>query len=1418
MKARRILLTVSLLLLTLTSFATGAGKYAWSDSVATQALNPTELSLQGVLDSLGYSINVATDAISMPIFTVPAGLTRLATTLKYVGASSGSGVGLYPAGSSTTPTELFAPGTTAPASTNVTLSESAQIGLYLGPTLYDDTWYSEPVLNWDAFDHIKVFPAGANAYVLCWEDLPDGGDQDFNDLILELCFTNPDALQLSFTGETFYLFCTEDFVCFDVIATGGTGMLTLSLVEDGVPTVVATGYSPLSYQHCFLPWPVDSIHTFSFQVEDEAAEIVQDSFAIEIKMQSRPVLTVDPAYIDTMICDIDSICFDVVSATDADGDDIVFSLLEGEGVIDSITGEICFLPDAVDSADYLFVVQAADSCCESFMGPPLAPSGCQRDTVIVTVKIAPRAEISTIDDTTIFLCIPQEICFDVTAAIDGVPTEVFQDCGTGMLANNQLCFTPDTAGIYFFCFYATDFCGTVRDTVAVTVILNEPPVAFAGDDTTFHCATGEVCWPAYCSDVDGNLTSCQLVAGSGVYGDSTICFTPPGTGIYQFVLEAIDSCGATHRDTVVVEITTGNPPIAFVGDSTSALCDPQQICIPAWCDDPDNDLVSCVLLTAPVGASFDGSQICYTPDSSGTYMFVLQATDACGGSDTDTGYIIVEINTGPQVNPGGGIFVLCEPDTICVPANVFDPDGDHTVTSEMGQVFNNNLICLYSGDQEGSQQFVFDVIATDTCSHADTAQYIIDLTLNMIPVIEPPILEPDTVCETVELCFDMDAIDSVMVDLVWNLLSGIGSIDAVTGEVCFTPDTSGTYTWLVTVVDSCGVADTALIEWPIYIIPPPTPVITPADGDTQVCYGVAVGEVCVDVTYDDTQAVTDITVTPSHPSIAWSFNWGGGVGELCFTPLVDQTETYSFTFELTDICNIVAASVYNHTVTFIDCDSSTCLTLEIEQTECVVLGSIVTVDFTISEDWMPIGGYDLLITYDVTGFTFLSASIGPAISGWEYFTYREVPFSGCGGTCPAGLVRLVSIADINNGANHPPPEQFLPDGVVATMSFRVTSNTSFAGLVYPVKFYWLDCGDNGFSTVSGDTFLVDRIIYDPEMVVWDEMDEINYPETNRLPGVGVPDSCLVGDKVKPLRCITFYNGSICIVHNDSIDARGDINLNGLAYEIADAVLFTNYFLRGITVFTISVHGQIAATDINNDGLTLTIGDLIYLLRIITGDALPVPKLSPYSEQAELVVVHDGSATRLATSSTSDLGGVFLKIRLGDAAATEVVKSLTIDEMGFDCAVNGDMLHVVIYSDKQGAAIPAGRTDLFTIANGIDCEIVHAEAAGYYGNMISLKVESPSLPSGFQLSQNYPNPFNPETEISLSLPQPSDWSLTIYNVNGQVVKRFEGTSAAGEVHVYWDATDDCGRPVATGIYFYRMDAGDFTDTKKMLLVK
>ena len=99
-----------------------------------------------------------------------------------------------------------------------------------------------------------------------------------------------------------------------------------------------------------------------------------------------------------------------------------------------------------------------------------------------------------------------------------------------------------------------------------------------------------------------------------------------------------------------------------------------------------------------------------------------------------------------------------------------------------------------------------------------------------------------------------------------------------------------------------------------------------------------------------------------------------------------------------------------------------------------------------------------------------------------------------------------------------------------------------------------------------------------------------------------------------------------------------------------------------------------------------------------------------------------------------------------------------------------------------------------------------------------------IPEETALLRNYPNPFNPETWIPYQLAEPAEVTLTIYDMNGQLVRRLGlGHQAAGMYQsrsraAYWDGRNQLGEPVASGLYFYTLTAAEFSATRRMLILK
>ncbi len=123
--------------------------------------------------------------------------------------------------------------------------------------------------------------------------------------------------------------------------------------------------------------------------------------------------------------------------------------------------------------------------------------------------------------------------------------------------------------------------------------------------------------------------------------------------------------------------------------------------------------------------------------------------------------------------------------------------------------------------------------------------------------------------------------------------------------------------------------------------------------------------------------------------------------------------------------------------------------------------------------------------------------------------------------------------------------------------------------------------------------------------------------------------------------------------------------------------------------------------------------------------------------------------------------------------------------------------------------------LFTQANkGGTSPVVSAYIGRYFGGTSSTEDPTDKPRASFRLAQNYPNPFNPTTTIGYDLPSASQVSLKVYDVVGREVATLVNEAQAAGEHT---ATFN-GANLASGIYFYRLQAGNFVQTRKMLLVK
>ncbi len=209
---------------------------------------------------------------------------------------------------------------------------------------------------------------------------------------------------------------------------------------------------------------------------------------------------------------------------------------------------------------------------------------------------------------------------------------------------------------------------------------------------------------------------------------------------------------------------------------------------------------------------------------------------------------------------------------------------------------------------------------------------------------------------------------------------------------------------------------------------------------------------------------------------------------------------------------------------------------------------------------------------------------------------------------------------------------------------------------------------------------------------------------------------------------------------------------------------------------------------------------------LVSSAYPVPIVGLGSDAIQAGKVHT-----VSVSPTQSLVGInHITIHYADT-------DLVVDER-----LLGEESSLQLYSWGSGEWVLLGGV-VDTVENTVSGSIPGAGVYGAFTSQVITDVDDEGhgevLPYRFELSQNYPNPFNPVTSIAYSLPARSHVTIEVYNVLGQKVRTLvEETKSAGSYRIEWNGNDDVGRPVSTGVYLYRFQAGNVVQTKKMLLLK
>ena len=429
-----------------------------------------------------------------------------------------------------------------------------------------------------------------------------------------------------------------------------------------------------------------------------------------------------------------------------------------------------------------------------------------------------------------------------------------------------------------------------------------------------------------------------------------------------------------------------------------------------------------------------------------------------------------------------------------------------------------------------------------------------------------------------------------------------------------------------------------------------------------------------------------------------------------------------------------------------------------------IAGGMAFIPVTVQTCSFNLGGMNILAGWDLTDLSLIDVIPSVRIDdGNEYWNVNnEFPCEDCPNIIG---VRINWISDIDNYIPHAPA--YPGDDPVFFMSFRIASNLP-VGSIIPVTFYSNDSTDNTLSDSTG--------------LEW----------------------------FRP----SLSDGCVEIVDVESY--KGDPNVNGIFYEIGDVHLIIRYFIDGEIVWTENGTWddaiQESSADLNNNGV-IDVADLVRFLLIINGIISP-PKFDPALAVAEVSLSTAENVLEISIDAGTDVGGVLLSLdHPGMVLGTP-------DAGGMDVASSdaNATLRAVIYS-LESNPIPAGKSRLLSIPiisnSGGSVEITEISAADAYGRPIITTVSAVTpLPIEYALLANYPNPFNAKTNITFALPRDSRVTIEIFDLLGRSVDILLNREMPAGLHsVIWDSADQ-----SSGMYFYKIQAGDFVDTKKMLLLK
>lgn len=474
----------------------------------------------------------------------------------------------------------------------------------------------------------------------------------------------------------------------------------------------------------------------------------------------------------------------------------------------------------------------------------------------------------------------------------------------------------------------------------------------------------------------------------------------------------------------------------------------------------------------------------------------------------------------------------------------------------------------------------------------------------------------------------------------------------------------------------------------------------------------------------------------------------------------------------------------------------------------------VSADSIISK----ISGFDITIAHEGRQAAVYDINPGNLFDscGWEYFAYRQISADTVFTFFPQYPVNLINIVGLASLSGNPSTSCNRMSATLAEidlqLSIQYQGDLDDRFVWY--RFFWRDCNDNVLTSVSGDTlFIANKLFQD--FFPADTLRELELP----FPGFGIPDEpCSGPGGEEVLSTVNFVNSGILFtpIFSDSINPPiGDINLNGIRFELADAILLIEYFKYGLIIFTILPPSQLEQADIDGDGI-ISVRDVVLLIRIAIGDYWFYDKPATTNFGGQLVIDKSGHEREVSFQSDNEISALYLRLFPKDGQQLSPA-DFQFEQPDVMTGQIGDTITMLLADLEDNIVLSSGTHGIFQYFGDVEFNL-KGSVVDVFGREVVLKLEEVIVrPESPLLHQNYPNPFNPSTTIEFNLPGKTDWKLEIYNVNGQNIKSFSG-NGVGSQTVNWNGTNSSGQTLSSGVYFYKLMAAETSSGRKMLLLK